>query len=574
LADAKCTLAGGDGVFATLFVSPEGSGPAFSAAQPGALIPARDHARTLLPSMNGNIVICLLAGVYSLTETFVLQAEDGGKNGFQMVYKAADGQAAVLSGGRTIVGWSLHDADKDVYKASVPAGWDFRQLYVDGVRAIRARHPNQTDATTKGPYFSQLTTDAPFSVNTAEIGMWANLNRVEMVWLGHWHQKRARIDRFDVNGGVSTVHFLSPESGSAVLNHSNQPNPSYFFENALELLDAEGEWYLDTVASTVYYKPRVGEDLSSSSVSAPGVETLVQILGGGQLRLSGLTFELTNWTKANSRGYLAWQAAVQLETDGGSPIPGAVQLVDADHVVVEDCTFRRTGAHGLVTLSSNHDHQIINNLFTDLSAGGVVLNGGIQLGAELDELVDGNLVERFGQEYTESVGILATHVSGTTISHNEIRDGRYTGISLGWSWTDSDLGLGDNDVGNNLIHHVMQLHDDGAGIYSLGRMDGTVIHNNYIHSLLPSPNQGGFPIAGIYPDNGSCFKTVKDNVLDNTNHAFYAYNQPNHDNVFQDNFFNCTFGNTGTNILQNNIEVNGSDWPAAAQSIIAGAGPF
>ena len=30
----------------------------------------------------------------------------------------------------------------------------------------------------------------------------------------------------------------------------------FYFENALELLDQPGEWYLDETANVVYYKPR------------------------------------------------------------------------------------------------------------------------------------------------------------------------------------------------------------------------------------------------------------------------------------------------------------------------------
>ena len=54
--------------------------------------------------------------------------------------------------------------------------------------------------------------------------------------------------------------------------------PNYV-ENALELLDEPGEWYLDQPAKTMYYKPRPGEDLTKAPVVVPALETLVEMRG-------------------------------------------------------------------------------------------------------------------------------------------------------------------------------------------------------------------------------------------------------------------------------------------------------
>ena len=54
----------------------------------------------------------------------------------------------------------------------------------------------------------------------------------------------------------------------------------------------------------------------------------------------------------------------------------------------------------------------------------------------------------------------------------------------------------------NLIHGVMALHDDGGGIYTLGKIEGMKIHHNYIHSVRRSKFSGSYGISGIYLDNG------------------------------------------------------------------------
>src|SRR5450759_2262804 len=88
----------------------------------------------------------------------------------------------------------------------------------------------------------------------------------------------------------------------------------------------------------------------------------------------------------------------------------------------------------------------------------------------------------------------------------------------------------------------MLLHDDGAGIYSLGRQANSIRSHNYIYGIKPSPYIGGYPTAGIYPDNGSCYITVENNVLDTTFNAFYGLNPPNYHNIFQNNYYNVPFG--------------------------------
>src|SRR5690242_12735819 len=66
------TLPGLAAIQTNLFVSPIGSGTAFSQAQPGNLFAARDVVRTLTPTMTGDIVVTLIGGTYQLTNSFQL----------------------------------------------------------------------------------------------------------------------------------------------------------------------------------------------------------------------------------------------------------------------------------------------------------------------------------------------------------------------------------------------------------------------------------------------------------------------------------------------------------------------
>ena len=75
-------------------------------------------------------------------------------------------------------------------------------------------------------------------------------------------------------------------------------------------------------------------------------------------------------------------------------------------------------------------------------------------------------ISRVAQDYTGGVRIAVIYAQGIIIEQNQVSDLPYTGISVGWGWTDAPTALQDNLVRENAIYRVMQLHDDGAGIYA------------------------------------------------------------------------------------------------------------
>ncbi|WP_167859662.1 discoidin domain-containing protein [Paenibacillus cymbidii] len=555
-----------------LYASPTGSGSTCSLSLPCSLTGARDKARTLTSGMTGNLFVNLLDGTYRLTDTFALGTSDSGSNGYSVIYRNYAGATPVLSGGDVIAGWTLDDPIRSVYKATGVAT-AFRQLYVDGDREVRARQPDMADPATKAPYYTALSTSPSYKVNASEIASWSNFGQVEFVWLAHWHEKRARLSSYAVSGSEATLTFASPEKDSIVLDHFNQDTTYYYFENAYEFLSEPGEWYWDDAADTVYYIPRSGENLSTATVVAPRLDTLVKIEGtqtapAHHIEIRGITFEHSNWARPNTKGYLNNQAGLELQTDNGQAVPGALQIANANFVRIEGNTFRQTGAHGLTATGNLYRNTVVGNTFTDLAGGGIYFNSD----TSSYDVISNNLVEKAGQYYTDAVGILATRPDHMSIDFNEVRDMPYTGISIGWKWDDTDTGTEYNAVQYNYVHDVMKLHDDGAGIYTLGYMPNSSIENNYIASVTASVYNGTYPIVGIYLDGGSANKTVQNNVLDGTIKAFYGNNTPNHDNAIQGNYYNTTLGTiSNSNTVTGNTYVSGS-WSGTAADIIAGAG--
>lgn len=501
-----------------LYVSPSALNAAgdCSFASPCSLDDAPGIVRTMNQNMSSNIIVNLLGGTYVRTSTFTLGAGDSGSNGYSVIYRNAPGETPILSGGKPITGWTSDTTRPGVYYADVGTD-DFRQLYVGGQRAIRARAPNVTNPNTGEPYYTAITA-SPFRVAAIQIQSWASLNRVEVVKVDHFLHKRLRIDHVNYTGNQATITFRSPEATDTLngVNGNFQSVQSFYFENALELLDANQEWYLDTSATPhrVYLKSAVNPN--TLHILAPRVETLVKLEGTAQnsvhhIELRGIQFAYTTWMKPDSTGYLVKQAALQLHSDNFSFIPASVMLANTNHIRLEGNTIRNTGAHGIYMEGVLNDNVVVGNMLTDLSAGGIYE----QSYTSVNNTISSNTISKAGRAYTDAVGIMATQPERMSIAFNEISQAPYSCISIGWTWDDSPTGTDNNTIANNKIHDVMQLHDDGAGIYSLGAMQSTVFKGNYIYDIVPSAISGGMPISGIYMDEGSSYKTMDGNVLSN-----------------------------------------------------------
>ena len=85
-------------------------------------------------SEDKDVVVILKGGTYDATETITFGKADSGKNGHTITYRSASGETAMISGGTRLSGWTLHDAEKNIYVTDIPAGTELtRQFYVNGL---------------------------------------------------------------------------------------------------------------------------------------------------------------------------------------------------------------------------------------------------------------------------------------------------------------------------------------------------------------------------------------------------------------------------------------------------------
>lgn len=120
---------------ATLWVDPVNGNDANAGTTEAAPLKTIQTAKTKAAALSADsdVVVYLKGGTYSAADTITFGEAESGKNGHTITYKSAVGETAIISGGTRLEGWTLHDAQKNIYVTDIPAGTELtRQFYVDG----------------------------------------------------------------------------------------------------------------------------------------------------------------------------------------------------------------------------------------------------------------------------------------------------------------------------------------------------------------------------------------------------------------------------------------------------------
>jgi hypothetical protein len=570
IAWTKSTAAGGT----TLYASPSGDGTTCSQAAPCSLSGARDKVRTMNASMSADITVFLRGGTYRLGTPLVLNNQDSGTGGFDVVYKAYPGENPVLDGGQPIGPFSLYNSANNVFRASVPSTFDTREVWVNGTRAQRARGQVNPGGFTK--------TSNGYTTTNTQMANWRNPSDIEMVGEAEWNQHRCSVA--SISG--STIVMDQP-CWQNVNDHGYQPAnmgaPTYV-ENAYELLDSPGEWYLDKAGDYLYYIPRSGETMASAGVVAGATERLVFIDGAAandvrNIRFEGITFRHTGWTAPNSQyGFAAAQGGTY-DVDpvgGGAPtkmIPAAVAAEFARGIEFHGNIFEHLATTAIHMQDGVKDGVVVGNRVEDVGGGGLYLGNHNQPHPSADYLIqnnrlNNNYIRKPAAQYAVSHGIWLAYTDTTYVQHNEIVNSPYTPISSGWGWGGSDPSATRNvHIDYNRLDGYLQTMKDGGGVYTLGEHPSSTVTRNYMRGGV-----GRF--GGLYPDEGSEFITWRYNVIDGAYRWLHIHTGGICNNTITNNYANVTAQliNNSCNTINSNVFVTGDAWPTEAQNTMNAAG--
>jgi len=538
---------------ADFFVAPNGSdaGPGTQERPFATIKKSRDALRPRIAAgLASGVKVYLRDGTYRLSEPLVFGPEDSGTEEHGITYAAYPGEKVVVSGGRPIAGWKRGEGE--IWTAQVEGvaegKWYFRHLYVGSHRAVRARTPNQDD---ENPCWQLSGADlaADLSRYTLTLpggllGDWSNPSDIEVMVAGNWAINRLPVASIDREKGMVVLAPPHAAGHSAIC-----PGPGRwcFFENALEMLDQPGEWYLDRRTGLLSYWPRAGEEMSEAEVIAPVISRLVEVKGTPEkpvrnLHFQGIRFEHTGLDLPDG-GYMGIQACHCVTgKDWKRPwnrVPAAIRWDYVEHSSIEDGAMAHVGGCGVELVTRCHDNLIQGNHVFDVSGNGIML-GGPTTEAEVPKRnrIANNHVHACGVEYYGAIGIWIGFAQQAVVAHNLVHDLPYTGISVGWQWNPEPTPCKENLIEANHVYDVMNRLCDGGCIYTLGFQPGTVIRGNHLHDVHRSRYAQGAPNNGMFIDEGSKGFLFDGNVIYDTSAELVRFNQCARDwHTWRDNHF-------------------------------------
>lgn len=369
--------------------------------------------------------------------------------------------------------------------------------------------------------------------------------------------------------------------------------------DAYPLLTQPDQWYLDTTTGTLYYRPAAGQDMARVDVELPRLQSLLQVTGTlahpvRDVTFSGLTFTTSTWrqpgtdigfvqiqdnlniTGANNQGECTFTTpAGSCPWGGFGEPPGAIQLTAARHISLEDDTFADLGSVGVGIKYGSDDNLIQGDVFTQIGSSAIWLgcsgdpspadsaadpvsaiialcaadpasvteDAGLAGGQDeimTGNTVDNNVIYHVGYDYLGAAGITMMFSQHTTVSHNDVFDVPYDGLTSGaWQGHPDNETAGptysddvttninsNNTISDNYFHNDMEVFTgDGGNIYTEGNQGITVYTSagtidptaSYAQGLRISGNLFNADPAGngaysIAPDVGSQWIYATGNV--------------------------------------------------------------
>ncbi len=426
--------------------------------------------RIIAKGLSEPVEVIFAEGIHRMNAPLELRPEDSGTAKFPITWKAATEAKAVLSGGRPITGtWTKgEDGIWRIDLAGIGLGaneWNFRQLFVNGRRATRARFPNVSEANP----FLYATGGGMDHVMIAS-------KQIKECW-GHAADSQINIvphSRFF--NQWNTVSGIHPDTGRIDLTdserHRNIDSGSWFWiEGVREELDEAGEWFLDVKTGRLSYMPEPGVDPNTLEIVAPFLDRIVNAKGDvnagshvKHVRFEGLGFQHTSFTLGHIEARVHTDAAVIFENTSNSS--------------VKNCEFENIGGYALWLHLDSQRNGFDHNTVRYSGGGGVLLTG-----SRLSYMDDTKIYTP--GEAAAKVAPILNEITCNTVEHcGKIR---YYGGGVHLDSRPFSMSMA---PGNYIAHnHFNDLSRNG--VFAFRNQGGNVIEYNHIHNAMQSTLDGG-----------------------------------------------------------------------------------
>lgn len=466
--------------------------------------------------------ICLKGGTYRFDSPIVF---DGLKKNIKI--SSVSGETAVLTNACPVTQWSECSVNGINALCASAGGKRISALFSDEGKLNVSRlpetgywHIDRPDLSDTKGEGNDLASNG-FYIKDLEKSP-ANLKDVTVEILHQWVSEVDRPVSFDPNTGLMKI--------SRYTGRPLESGDRYFLENIMEGMDKPGEWCFDSSADKIYYIPFEGETAGNLTLYASAGAQLMSIANSSGIAFENIRFADTGWEHSND-GYLNMNIHTRLRdyqtssVQGAVDVPGAIDVTYSDSISFTNCDFENIGVHAIRLFTGAKNCTVDSCYFNNIGASAVFAGGKFYFGDNAannsDDYAENITVRNceimnYGRQFCGACGIIVTYCDGADISHNEIHDGYYTGISAGFTWLFLDNPTQNINICDNLIYNIgLDTLSDLGGIYMLGVQEGTVVSGNVIHDCSCYSGEGGYAGDGIYLDSGCEFMTVENNLVFN-----------------------------------------------------------
>ena len=370
---------------------------------------ARKYVRTINDNMTGDIIVNIEGGTYNIETPIYFNDEDGATNGKKIIYKGIN--RPTLSGGVNVTGFIESSLGNGIYEASFSGADKVSALYVNGERRYIARsekmyrgiqkpeemrtrdwyenHPDDVEDN-----YNWYDEETPYTydgivMNKSDIADFSNIEDVIFVWNLNWKFHTVKVNEILPNPYDEDSVFVRMSPGfweyfvcmKEAKGQENYPaaNHDFYIANALELLDAPGEFYYDRYKNIIYYMPKRGEDMKTANVVVPIADQLINIEGDDiDKKVQGLCFTGFNFMHTQFNCWLDGFCGEQgIGNAVGYDVPtyttAAVYVDRGENIEFTDNNFFGLGGVGIHAYNGVHNSNFSGNAFSDIGDAAVVV---------------------------------------------------------------------------------------------------------------------------------------------------------------------------------------------------------
>lgn len=500
---AHADAAGRDGPFATL-------------------ARARDAIRSLKAASGlppGGVEVVVGGGEYALAAPLAFTREDSGTAAAPVLYRAAAGETARLSGGVKIADWRpvddaptlarLHpEARGHVMRADLAAhgvtdlggplqGAGSRtsdpglELFFGGRPMTVARYPNDGYL-----HIAALSEDDGHHIREARgsrvgrfqtrdvpadrLQRWAAEPGATLhgYWFWDWSDQRIAVKHIEPDTGEITLDDTHPHT------YGYRVGQWFYAFNLLCELSRAGEWVLDRETGTLYFWPPVADPAAAGTAVVSVLRDPVTFDEASHLTLQGFTLQDVRGTAIRITGGTAVRIAGCVLRNIGKD---AVRVDGGRRHAVVDCDIEQTGDGGICldggdrqTLTPG-EHEALNNHIHHIARWNPLYKVGIQLKG------CGN---RAAQNRIHHIPHIAIGFTGNdqVVEYNEIYQAVTGANDAGAIYTSGahpeDWSMRGHRIRYNYLHHLFGFRGEGcSGIYLDDMFSGTEIHGNILYRV-------------------------------------------------------------------------------------------